>query len=101
MLQQKIKEEAAALVGSKKPVYSGNTAAQLYTVALSKFSELDRRVRLMHPLLQKSEAQIALSEDYQALTTQEWKDLRFEMNWIIGVRKSYDGWDWKKDGSKR
>ena len=94
MLQQKIKEEAAALVGSKKPVYSGNTAAQLYKVALSKFNELDRRVRLLHPLLQKSEG-------HQSLTTQEWNDLRFEMNWMIGVHESYDGWDWKKDGTKR
>ena len=94
MLQQRVKEEAAALVGSKRPVYSGSTPAQLYKVAQSKFNELDRRVRLMHPLLQKSEG-------YQSLTTQEWKDLRFEMNWIIGVRESYDGWDWKKDGTKR
>ena len=72
MLKQKVKEEAEALVGSKKPIYSGNTAAQLYNVALSKFNELDRRERLMHPLFQKSEVD-------QSLTAQEWDDLRFEM----------------------
>ena len=99
MLQQRVKEEAAALVGSKRPVYSGSTPAQLYKVAQSKFNELDRRVRSMHPLLMKSEGVGTI--EYQSLTTQEWKDLRFEMIWIIGVRESYDGWDWKKDGTKR
>ena len=49
LLTQKVKAEAEALIGSKKPVYSGSTAQQLYNVALSKFKELDRRERLMPP----------------------------------------------------
>ena len=96
MLTQKVKAEAEALIGSKKPVYSGSTAQQLYNVALSKFKELDRRERLMHPLLQKSELECP------PLTAIEWDDLRYEMSWIIGVRESYyTNWDWKKDGTKR
>jgi hypothetical protein len=95
MIIQQVKTEAKALIGSKRSVYSGSTAQQLYNVALSKFNELDRRERLMHPLLQKSELEGA------HLTATEWDDLRYEMCWIIGVRESYYNWDWKKDGTKR
>ena len=96
LLTKKVQAEAEALIGSKRPVYSGSTAQQLYNVALSKFKELDRRERLMHPLLQKSEM------ESPPLTAIEWDDLRYEMSWIIGVRESYyTNWDWKKDGTKR
>ena len=91
LLKKKINEEAANLVGSKKPVRSGNTYKQLHNVALSKFNEMDRREQL---LMRSESPQPKLRED-------EWKDLRWEMNWIIGVRNSYDNWDWTKDETKR
>jgi hypothetical protein len=94
-LQEKVKEEAELLIGNKKPMFSGSTARQLYNAALSKFKELDRRVQLIHPLLIKAESPA------KSLTADEWDSLRFEMVWIIGVRESYYGWDWKKDGTKR
>ena len=77
------------------PCPAGGTYRKRRDVAFSKFKEMQRREALFTPLLKRSEKS---SPD---LTQDEWKSLRSEMHWLNEVRNSYDGWDWKVDGTQR
>ena len=96
-LKQSMIVEAEAMFitdpNGKSP--AGGTYRNRYKVALSKFNEMDKREAAMVVLLKRSE------ENNPDLDEEEWKLLRFEMNWLIGVRESYDEWDWKIHGTQR
>jgi len=96
-LKQSMIVEAEAMFitdpNGKSP--AGGTYRNRYKVALSKFKEMDKRENAMVVLLKRSE------ENNPDLDEEEWKLLRFEMNWLIGVRESYDEWDWKIHGTQR
>ena len=94
--------EAPLLVNSKRRHPNGGSYYQAYNKALSKHTEMEAREEKFSLNLviysAHIESRINLStvfDDY------ELGELRMDMIWLLIVRESYDGFDWKTDEPRR
>ena len=94
--------EAPLLVNSKRRHPIGGSYYQAYRKALSKHEEMEACEAKFSIKLAIYSAQVAarlnpsaVFEDY------ELGELRMDMIWLLIVRESYDGFDWKTDEPRR
>ena len=94
--------EAPLLVNSKRRHPNGGSYLQAYNKALSKHHEMEAREEKFSNNLVIYSAKVAAGvnpstvlDDYQL------GELRMDMIWVLIVRESYDGFDWKTDEPRR
>ena len=91
--------EAPLLVNSNLKHPNGGRYLQHHEKALSKHNEMEAREAKFNLSLMLYK--VNLGDPLTVFAEEELIDLRSDMIWLLIVRESYDGWDWKRDEPRR